>query len=235
MTLLIRPTDTISGLPITKVRAFFRHLASWHQHSFDLPGLQRQFALDKESAQVLASALKNQGYIEASGKGAYKFSVKGEALVRACAAGSISRKTAERALAGLLERAEQYNSDKNKILTIEAIVIFGSFLSSKEKLGDLDIAVKCRDRKLNDDRAATALAYAERSGRRFSNFVECICWPNTEVCQILKARKRTIVIQDWQTFLRLATADSNNFRYKVVFGNPENIAAEVRARLDGKT
>jgi hypothetical protein len=48
-------------------------------------------------------------------------------------------------------------------------------------------------------RAATALAYAERLGRHFSNIVEWISWPDTELRQLLKARKRTIAIQDWQT------------------------------------
>lgn len=48
-------------------------------------------------------------------------------------------------------------------------------------------------------RAATALAYAERLGRHFSNIVEWISWPDTELRQVLKARKRTIAIQDWQS------------------------------------
>ena len=47
-------------------------------------------------------------------------------------------------------------------------------------------------------RAATALAYAERLGRHFSNIVEWMSWPDTELRQVLKARKR-IAIQDWQT------------------------------------
>jgi hypothetical protein len=48
-------------------------------------------------------------------------------------------------------------------------------------------------------RAATALAYAERLGRHFSNIVEWISWPDTELRQLLKARKRTVAIEDWQT------------------------------------
>jgi hypothetical protein len=232
MTLQIRNTDTISGIPTKKVRSFFRYLVSWHQHSFELPRLQEQLSLDKESALSLASELESQGYIKPSENDAYEFTGKGEELVRASAAGSVSRKTAEAALVGLLKRVQRYNSDTNMILTIEAVAVFGSFLAAKDKLGDLDVAVKCRDRNPSDpDRAATALAYAERSGRHFSNFVEWICWPNTELLQILKARKRTIVIQDWHTFLRMAARDPDRFQYKVVFGGPEDVAAEIRARL----
>ena len=232
MTLQIRSTDTISGIPIKKVRGFFRHLVSWHQHSFQLPRLQEQLSLDKESALALVTELETQGYIKPPETGVYNFTDKGEELVRASAAGKVSRQMAENALIGLLARIEQYNSDPNKLLTIEVVVVFGSFLGAKEKLGDLDIAMKCRDRNPNDpDRAATALAYAERSGRHFSNIVEWISWPNTELRQILKARKRTIAIQDWHTFLRLAVGNPDHFLYKVVFGSSENVAAEIRARL----
>ena len=153
---------------------------------------------------------------------------KGEELVRASAAGKVNRQTAENALIGLLARVEQYNSDPGKLLTIQEVVLFGSFLESKEKLGDLDIAVQYHHRNPNDpDPAATAIAYAERSGRNFSNIVDWISWPNTELCQILKARKRTIAIQDWHTFLRMAVGNPDHFQYKVVFGNAEDVAAEI--------
>ena len=232
MTLQIRNTDTISGIPIKKVRSFFRHLVSWHQHSFELTRLQEQLSLDKKSALALAMELEIQGYIKPPEKGLYTFTDKGEELVRASAAGKVSRQMAENALIGLLARAEQYNCDPNKLLTIEAVVEFGSFLGANEKLGDLDVAVKYRPRNPNDpDPAATALAYAERSGRHFSNIVEWISWPNTELCQILKARKRTIAIQDWHTFLRMAVGNPDHFQYKVVFGSAENVAADIRSRL----
>jgi hypothetical protein len=156
MTLQIRSTDTIAGILIKKVRRFFRHLVSWHQHSFELRRLQEQLSLDEESALALATELERQGYIEPPKSGVYTFTDKGEELVRASAAGKVSRQTAENALIGLLARVEQYNSDPNKLLTVEAVVVFGSFLGVNESLGDLDIAVKSRYRNANDpDPAAT--------------------------------------------------------------------------------
>lgn len=214
-----------------KVRDFFRHLVSWHQHSFQLVRLQEQLSLDEGAALALAAELETQGYIKAPENGVYPFTEKGEQLVRASAAGKISRNAAESALTGLLARAEQYNSDSHKPLTVEAIVVFGSFLGENEKLGDLDIAVKSRHRDPKDpDPSATALAYAERSGRHFSNIVEWLSWPDTELRQILKARKRTIAIQDWDTFLKLAVRNAGQFQYKVVFGSAE-VAAEICTRL----
>lgn len=232
MTLQIRSTDTISGIPIKKVRGFFRHLVSWHQHSFELPRLQEELSLESQSALALVAELQSRGYVRPPENGVYTFTDKGEELVRASAGGKVSRQTAENALIGLLARVEQYNFDPTKLLTVEAVVIFGSFLGANERLGDLDIAVKSRHRDCSDpDPGATALAYAERSGRHFSNIVEWISWPETELRQILKARKRTIAIQDWHAFLRIAAADPNHFQYRVAFGSPETVAAEIHARL----
>jgi hypothetical protein len=235
MTLQIRSTEVISGIPIKQVRGFFRHLVAWHRNSFELPNLQEQLSLDKQSALALASELERREYITPPEKGIYTLSRKGEELVRASAAGKVSRKSAESALIGLLERVGQYNSDPNKLLTIQTVVVFGSFLGANEKLGDLDIAMKCHHRDPNDpDRAATNLVYAERSGRRFSSIVEWLCWPETELRQILKARKRAIAIQDWDIFLRMAAADPDHLEYKVVFGSPEDVAAEIRPQLSKK-
>jgi hypothetical protein len=232
MTLQIRSDETISGIPIKKVRAFFRQLVSWHQHSFELPRLQEHLSLNQESALALLTELETQGYIRPAENGVYAFTDRGEELVRASAAGRVSRKTAENALSGLLARVEQYNYDPKKLLTIEAVVVFGSFLGANEKLGDLDIAVKYQHRNPSDpDHAATALAYAEQSGRHFSNIVEWISWPDTELRQMLKARTRTIAIQDWDTFLRMAVSNPDHFQYRVVMGRAQDVAEEVRARL----
>ena len=170
MTLQIKSTDAVSGIPMMQIRGFFQRLVSWHRDSFDLPALRKQLSLDETSALALALELVAQGYVEAQ-RSEYKFTEKAGELVRASAASRVSRKTAEDALTGLLERVMQYNLDANKIFTILTVVVFGSFLSTKDKLGDLDVAVKYRDRNLKDpNRAETALAYARQSGRRFGSF-----------------------------------------------------------------
>jgi hypothetical protein len=229
MTLQIKSTDAVSGIPIVQVRDFFQRIVSWHTDSFNLTYLRDQFSLDEKSAMALASELVVQGYVEAQ-EGEYKLTDKSGELIRASAASKVSRKTAEVALAGLLETARQYNLDPEKILTIDAIVVFGSFLGTKDKLGDLDVAVKWRDRNLKDpDRATTALAYARQSGRRFGTFLSQLAWAETELHQILKAKKRTIQIQPWDIFLRMSAANPDRIPYKVVFGSTEKaVAAEIR-------
>jgi hypothetical protein len=98
-------------------------------------------------------------------------------------------------------------------------------------LGDLDVAVKYRDRILKDpNRAETTLAYAHQSGRSFNTFVDQLVWPDTELRQILKAKKRTIRILDWGQFVTMAVQDSDRIPYKVVFGSTEEVAAEILAK-----
>ena len=231
MTLQIKSTDAVCGIPIMQVRGFFQSMAAWRRGSFDLPCLQDQLSLDEKSAMALASELVAQGYVEEAQNGVYKFTDKAGELVRASAASKVSRKTAEDALAGLLERVTQYNLDSNKIFIIETVVVFGSFLGTKDKLGDLDVSVKYRDRNPKDpDRAQTALAYAEQSGRCFGTFFHQLAWAEIELPQILKARKRTIKIQPWNVFLKMAAKNPERIPYKVVFGSTDEVAAEILSR-----
>ncbi len=218
MTLQIKSTDAVSGIPIMQVRGFFQRMVAWHTDSIDLPCLRAQLSLDEKSAMALASELVAQGYVEEAQNGVYKFTDKAGELARASAASKVSRKTAEDALAGLLERVNQYNLDSDKIFTIETVVVFGSFL-------------KYCDRNLKDpDRAKTALAYAEQSGRIFSTFFHQLGWAETELYQVLKARKRTIIIQPWNVFLLMAAKNPERIPYQVVFGSTEEVAAEILAK-----
>lgn len=232
MTLQIGKGQHITGVPLILVRDFFRHIVAWHGHSFELSQLQERLGLSEAPAVALAEELIVHGYIARGPDHDYALTDKGEELVRASASGKIKRRTAESALDGLLKRAKEYNADASKILTVDAIAVFGSFLGDKAQLGDLDVAVKWRDRVADVDRAERAHAYAERSGRQFSNFVEFLAWPETELFQILKARKRTIRIQDWRAFTRLVAKDPERCPYRVVFGDPESVNVEVNADVE---
>src|SRR5260370_5670389 len=135
MTLKIKSTDAVSNIPIMQVRGFFQSMVAWHRDSFDLPCLQDQLSLDEKSAMALTAELVAQGYVEAEND-VYKFTDKDGELVRASAASKVSRKTAEDALAGLLERVTQYNIDAYKIITHVSVVVIGRFLDTYDKLCD---------------------------------------------------------------------------------------------------
>src|SRR5260370_41184814 len=98
MTLQIKSTDAVSGIPIMQVRGFFQRMVAWHTDSFDLPCLRAQLSLDEKSAMALASELVAQGYVEEAQNGVYKFTHNAGALARALAPRQGGRKKAQQAL-----------------------------------------------------------------------------------------------------------------------------------------
>ena len=228
----IGKSGDIAGVPIRRVRDFFRSVLGWHWNSFELEQLQERLEIDENLARTVAHALISQEYVKQLENNSYEFTDKGLELSRASASGTIKRSTAHSALEGLLKRAEEYNADGKKILTVDAIAVFGSFLGDRKELGDLDIAVRYRDRIAEGDRSKRALAYADQSSRQFAHFVARLSWPETELYQILKARKRTIRIQDWDSFTRLVAKNPERCVYRIVFGGAEQVKAEINREIE---
>lgn len=225
MTRQIKSSDTLgNGIPLVQIRNFFQFIRAWHHEDFSLETLAQRLRLDIQLARKTAGHLVAEGYAEEQGTG-YMMTDKGLDLMRASAASKISRKTATRALDDLLQRVQQINADPEKIDTIAAVAVFGSYLSDQDPLGDLDVAIKIVNRYPERDRADTALEYARKSGRNFGSFLEGAVWHHTELLQMIKARKRTISLQLWHSFLELAAAPG--FRYSIVFGNADDVAQEI--------
>jgi hypothetical protein len=66
--------------------------------------------------------------------------IQGNALAMAGFGKPISRKTSDRLVSELLERARAYNANQGKPLFIDALRVFGSYLAPQiNPLGDVDI------------------------------------------------------------------------------------------------
>jgi len=99
----------------------------------------------------------------------------------ATAAKPITRKTAETALARLLERIERVNRDNHFLAKVTRVIVFGSYLRGDvDRLGDVDVAVELepkeqerrRLRELNYRRVAES----ERKGHRFYRTFDREMW-----------------------------------------------------------
>jgi predicted nucleotidyltransferase len=76
------------------------------------------------------------------------------------------------------------------------VIVFGSYLDPKrERLGDLDVAIKLR-RCSDDEEVQKTVEESRRNGRRFANVLEWAFWPQSEVYRFLKARSRVLSVQD---------------------------------------
>lgn len=192
-------TDTVAGLEATTVRNLMRSLRN--------PGtvqyIQSRIPNGIDAASTVAE-LEKLGYLRLEDRTAYAgedwwvTTTIGNALAMASFAKPISRITAERLLTGLLERAKEWNANPDRLISIDEVVVFGSYLDPMVvRLGDVDIAVslsKWPEHQTHEVFNQRARAHSRASGRTFSSFVDEICWPETEAKQHLRNRSTALNI-----------------------------------------
>jgi hypothetical protein len=159
------------------------------------------FGIDVKRAAELLTGFENHGYLRPVEAGFepretwWVTTVQGGALAQASFGKPIKRATAERHLAGVLERARQFNADPAKLLSVIQLSVFGSYLDPVvEELGDLDLAITYAHRDNGDDFMERVLDCANASGRHFGTFVDQIAWPERELLMFLKNRSPAINI-----------------------------------------
>jgi hypothetical protein len=104
----------------------------------------------------------------------------------------ITRKTADRLVAELIERAKAYNADPTKPCFVQRLRIFGSYLDAAvDPLGDVDVELVLGQRTTDPQEI---LRYGTASGHSFSTFTDHLLWPGREAVLILKNRSTAINI-----------------------------------------
>ena len=122
--------DKICGVPAPTARRLMRAYHDDHTVEVACEVLD----LDREAAQVPLVALEAAGYLRrvengiASSGSRWVTTIQGNALAQASFGKPISRATADRHLAQVLERTRAYNADPSRLLTISEIAVFGSYL-----------------------------------------------------------------------------------------------------------
>jgi len=119
------------------------------------------------------------------------------------AARPITRKTAETALARLLERIERVNRDNHFLAKVTRVVVFGSYLRGDvDRLGDVDVAVELEPKEAHRRRLRELnyrrVAESERKGHRFSGMLDREMWWQLETLRFLKSRSRSISLHDYR-------------------------------------
>lgn len=139
----------------------------------------------------------------------------------------VKRERADRLIAALVSEAEQINRDPVPWYDITRLSVFGSYLSSKPVLGDLDIAVRMTARWLPESSGFTrawqtfpsdcpppkAIAHDQLS---------LIHWPRLYVLKRLKRTGRGISLHSQEDL------DSCGFDHRVIFEKPENALLFVK-------
>lgn len=129
----------------------------------------------------------------------YVLTIKGNALASASAK-PIRRSTAERLVSDFLQRVEEVNNDPKLLLWIDEVLVFGSFLSESEMLGDVDLGLMYTRRNENSsDWKALSNARvkeAEANGRNFPSLIDEWGWPEREIALRLRKRSGSLSLHD---------------------------------------
>ena len=181
--------------------------------------------LEVDETDMLAAlrTLTSEGYFltttNRDGEEAFITTVKGNALAQASFSKPIKRSTADRQLQGVLERVEEYNADFSKLLAVDELYVFGSYLDpSISELGDLDLSIRILRRYAYEQYNELRQQQVRESGRTFKSFMDELFWPQRNLISTLKARTATIKITGEDVSLLTD-------RYKLVY----SLASDVRA------
>ncbi len=208
--MIINPKETLFDQPILKIREVVRNAMSeklWGRSKTIITGkvakiLKQSTSISK---QVVEQLIREEYLIykkEKFGKTIqYQLEAteKGRQFGLATATEPISREKATQLLNQLVERAKTINSNNELVYFVESIKVFGSYLSDNDSLGDLDVGVKLTRRLESDEftqQNQKRIELARANGRSFSNYLDEIAWPHTEVMLMLKARKKGLSLHN---------------------------------------
>jgi hypothetical protein len=189
----LQKSDTVSGLPAPVARDFVNHFSKGSYAS------EREHRLDPKygtEAEALAR-LEADGFVRSETHGREQYEVwwvntiTGNALAMTKFTPLLARATADKLLAGAIERARTFNADSTKLATVLRLRVFGSYVTtSEDRIGDLDLAISIeRRRRITADEA---IDYARASGRNFPSYMEELFWPTREPFVVVKNRSRGI-------------------------------------------
>ena len=225
----ITKDQIVAGHPAMCVRDFLRRyrlsnfVTSAAEHAMDLaPKRASEFLFELRALGLIEPA---KPFCEDPGP-AFRVSSAGRALANASAAKPISRKTAERVLGEFLERVGAVNSTEEYVYRVRSAVLFGSMLSSMERLGDVDVAIelqpkvteKTQFRQLCDARRHTA----QERGRSFYTSFDWAIWPRMEIILQIKSRSRSLSLHEFDQLTQM-----ENVQYRVLVGDPKRIASSI--------
>jgi hypothetical protein len=232
MTMQINKEQTVAGYPAYAIRHLMRYVRLYDAISGEFAA--RILNIEKDESARLISRLSKLGFLTVTAnvsgplkeeKGTkpvwYEITELGISLALASAAPRIKRRTADKIVEQFLIRVHQANKNGRYLYEITAVVAFGSYVSDREDLGDIDLALQLTPREGDDNRffklCRAKIAEAYDQGRRFRNLTDEVCWPRNEIRRFLRARKRSLSLPDLQELQSLA--EETPLKYRVLLGD----------------
>jgi len=227
----LTPGQQIAGYPAMEIRWLMRRMRPYR-------GVTAKFIADVlkvgvDQVEPIVSQLIKLGYIQSvdlrDDRIWFTPTDLGISLSLASAAKRITRKTAERTVTEFMNRVDIANARGDFLFWITSVVVYGSYLTDRESLGDVDFAVELTWREA-DEKKHHKLIWdrvhaARNAGRHFGNITEEVSWCQEEILLLLKSRKRSVSIHLLDELKELAR--EKPLRYRVLSGDRQAIAAEL--------
>jgi hypothetical protein len=191
----------ICGVDALSLRHAFRQLRSFDSFSAEL--IAEKLDCSSAHARAVTRALATDGYITLempSGTNpSWRLTSKARTLALASAANPLTRPTADRLVQGFLARAMAVNANAELSFVVSDAVLFGSYLTTAQRINDIDIGFRLAGRMAGSDPREDVerrVSAARTGGRTFRSWFDELCWPRTEVLLSLKSRSRGISLHD---------------------------------------
>lgn len=203
------PNDIMFGLPVLRVRAIVR-FAMQKRFSGTKGEIQdeivRRLKMEKSAVRNTIHHLLQEEYMvwQQLGNNSKRLYVlestdKGRRFGISKANPPISREKAEVLLLELIERAKEINGNSDLVYYVARLKVFGSYLSDKKVLGDLDVGYKLEQKYVGNEitrRSNQRIELALKMGRHFRSSIEKFSWPRREVEKFLRTRKKGLSLHD---------------------------------------
>jgi predicted transcriptional regulator len=228
----INPKDLMFGQPILKIREVIRNSMCGKSFGDSKTEIIKKVAIilniSNTATKKVIEQLIAEEYLVLNKKkwrNEYYYvldeTLKGRRFGISKAIPAISRQKATQLLNDLIKRAEDINSNKELAYFVEQIKVFGSYLTDKEKLGDLDVGVKISGRKCDDVMALRQkrVSLAIANGKYFDSYMDQVYYPLLEVELMLKNKQRSLSLHDL-----LLDQVFNDTETRLVYQYEENIS-----------
>ena len=223
----ITKEEVVAGYSALRVRGFLRR---FERGFFMVSAAESFMQIKSRRAAEFINDLVALKLVEPTmpfgNKPAFQVATRGHAFANATAAQPISRGTAERVLREFIDRVNAVNASKEYAFKIRSAVLFGSMLSSADRLGDVDVAIDLQ-RRISDSakfrqQCNRRRHLAEEQGRAFSTAMDWATWPKKEVVLQLKARSRSLSVHGFDQLM-----DMEDLRYRILVGDASLIASQI--------
>jgi predicted nucleotidyltransferase len=209
---MVPSTTRILGRPLSEVRRVLRLDAG---EGFDLEAARQRIAGDNYAVRRFLADLVTDGWLIQERADHWKVTAKAKEL-QSESRGRLTRVKADGLVGELLARVRTINQDSKYAFKIDSVVLFGSYLSNRDRIGDVDVAIALRPR-LQKKEAQEALEEAARArGPRSRNIVDDLFRPRREVQQAVKAKSSWLDVREISELEDVLHRSS--VAYKVVYG-----------------